>query len=832
MSHSKDLTSKLTTVQNEIDAIRNIISTTDKELGLSEKDDAGKFHPLSSVNIVEKKLEFQQSIQHIKMILKQYRNWLQSTSASDPLLKRLNSLLRDTANESQKLHMMITSLQQCHEIAGRYFDRHRHESLTHSFVFPERRKELIEKLTLLAKRLPGFNSYIETEHDTDLILSAASTSTVTLTCPSFLIDIVIEGDGVRNVNVTLTLTSSGHNTASTKLEAFHSHDFHYQDALLTALQNNKFSDFERIVRAMYRRYERFDRLRDLFILAYCCQQRISRNVCPLQSHHVDVAKMFFAIERDLELITSHERMTFGVSAAWLKYHGLLKKDERGRHLFYHVAPLQLLNFVDDLRAPIDDSPLSCEHTAVYSALLDIELGHTKHSTHLLLPTDSQIVALNPHIDPGVGHCVVFKARQSAEIQSLITTMSVESVTKTDASATALPPSPSSTTTTTSTVALNSAFPTAHSAPAPSPSAASSTISPPSPRDTPFLSQLIPLPFVNFQYVLCLSPPIPIFVDSLRELIAFIFGSFDDSQIHNHPLDYLNVELIADESEGGIPLLKFLLQHDDSTVATTSSFLSKELQIDMVIDGRKYRYVYCGSTPNALLLQRIPFFHISNLFPILQRLRQQLVYNELLSSCFHSPYRCSSLTLLAHPPASAYQSSPFLSTNSATTLKRSKILREGNLVTCNNSNNYPRHNSTFAITTEKSNNVSVDSSGTVQFPGNVIEVLSSTTNRIDLHFMNPHTGTPINLQVLVLAGGLISASFQGCTSDIVSSNRFQLLSPIGSSSSRNSEYLPCSNHYISELLNTCHDIPLALSQLFKIRSTNEMRTPSSKDKINF
>jgi hypothetical protein len=44
-----------------------------------------------------------------------------------------------------------------------------------------------------------------------------------------------------------------------------------------------------------------------------------------------------------------DRMTFGTNEALLHYHGLLKKTEKGRQLLFHIAPLQLLNFVDDLR---------------------------------------------------------------------------------------------------------------------------------------------------------------------------------------------------------------------------------------------------------------------------------------------------------------------------------------------------------------------------------------------------------------------------------------------------------------------------------------------------
>jgi hypothetical protein len=71
----------------------------------------------------------------------------------------------------------------------------------------------------------------------------------------------------------------------------------------------KFSDFERILKSMYQRYDKFDRLHDLFFNSYQFQQKMFSNAPTLQSHQVDVKRMVFAIERDLELITNHEKYT-------------------------------------------------------------------------------------------------------------------------------------------------------------------------------------------------------------------------------------------------------------------------------------------------------------------------------------------------------------------------------------------------------------------------------------------------------------------------------------------------------------------------------------------
>jgi hypothetical protein len=111
---------------------------------------------------------------------------------------------------------------------------------------------------------------------------------------------------------------------------------------------------------------------------------------------------------------------------------------------------------------------------------------------------------------------------------------------------------------------------------------------------------------------------------------------------------------------------------------------------------------------------------------------------------------------------------------------------------------------------------------------VIEVLSSTSDRIDLHFFNPLTNTPLSLTIHVLSGGLITAAFDMNSLDTPHSTT--TLDNAHKTTMRTNENLPCSPQYISELLNICHDIPLALSYLFKDSIPhNRMQTSLQKPK---
>jgi hypothetical protein len=100
---------------------------------------------------------------------------------------------------------------------------------------------------------------------------------------------------------------------------------------------------------------------------------------------------------------------------------------------------------------------------------------------------------------------------------------------------------------------------------------------------------------------------------------------------------------------------------------------------------------------------------------------------------------------------------------------------------------------------------------------VIEVLNSSSYRIDLHFTNPLTHNPLCLEVSVLSGGLISTTFHDFTS-LTNNNETQQRDTSHDSRFLTENCLPCSTQYISQLLNTCHDIPLALSYLFKKKQT--------------
>ncbi|PRP82968.1 peroxisome proliferator-activated receptor binding protein [Planoprotostelium fungivorum] len=72
------------------------------------------------------------------------------------------------------------------------------------------------------------------------------------------------------------------------------------------------------------------------------------------------------------------------------------------------------------------------------------------------------------------------------------------------------------------------------------------------------------------------------------------------------------------------------------VATKASSMEKQ----KVVDGVEHHYVFCGSSVNTstIRINRIPFHSIHQVLPILQILRQQLMFSELFSSCFEEEGR--------------------------------------------------------------------------------------------------------------------------------------------------------------------------------------------------
>eukprot|EP00029_Vermamoeba_vermiformis_P000339 TRINITY_DN10381_c0_g1_i1.p1 TRINITY_DN10381_c0_g1~~TRINITY_DN10381_c0_g1_i1.p1 ORF type:complete len:188 (+),score=64.16 TRINITY_DN10381_c0_g1_i1:338-901(+) len=105
-------------------------------------------------------------------------------------------------------------------------------------------------------------------------------------------------------------------------------------------------------------------------------------------------------------------------------------------------------------------------------------------------------------------------------------------------------------------------------------------------------------------------------------------------------------LLSTESGNlGVSLIDLLIAQarDTLTVQNDIHELQADIHLDHVLDGLSprvtHRYVMSHVTPSdipAVTINRIPFTHISQLHPVLQILRQQLVFSELLSSCFISP----------------------------------------------------------------------------------------------------------------------------------------------------------------------------------------------------
>jgi hypothetical protein len=156
---------------------------------------------------------------------------------------------------------------------------------------------------------------------------------------------------------------------------------------------------------------------------------------------------------------------------------------------------------------------------------------------------------------------------------------------------------------------------------------------------------------TLSYVMTLDQGLALATESLQAIHAVITGRGATGVIShvdlNHVLNDDMTALLSTESGNlGVSLIDLLIAQarDTLTVQNEIHELQADIHLDHVLDDDKltrvtHRYVMSHVTPSdipAVTINRIPFTHISQVHPVLQILRQQLVFSELLSSCFLSP----------------------------------------------------------------------------------------------------------------------------------------------------------------------------------------------------
>jgi len=83
-----------------------------------------------------------------------------------------------------------------------------------------------------------------------------------------------------------------------------------------------------------------------------------------------------------------------------------------------------------------------------------------------------------------------------------------------------------------------------------------------------------------------------------------------------------------DSSDGCPSLQFLV------IGKGQDGAALESNVDVM--GARHHYVHSGPLVGGIMVARLPFTHPQQLQSILQLIRQQVVFNELVRSCFNPP----------------------------------------------------------------------------------------------------------------------------------------------------------------------------------------------------
>lgn len=125
--------------------------------------------------------------------------------------------------------------------------------------------------------------------------------------------------------------------------------------------------------------------------------------------------------------------------------------------------------------------------------------------------------------------------------------------------------------------------------------------------------------VPARFVGRLKPKIPFSLSLLRQILTITSPDAMDYQDYTDSVD-------------GCPPLQFLI------IGKGQDASALECSVDVM--GTVHHYVHSGPLVGGIMVARIPFTHPQQLLQILQLVRQQVIFNELVRSCFNPSHALS------------------------------------------------------------------------------------------------------------------------------------------------------------------------------------------------
>lgn len=129
----------------------------------------------------------------------------------------------------------------------------------------------------------------------------------------------------------------------------------------------------------------------------------------------------------------------------------------------------------------------------------------------------------------------------------------------------------------------------------------------------------------FNPVIYLSNPLILQVGLLKKILKITLSNSDPQ---------LYIPSSNDPSKRGTTEMMSLYQEYDPNFIYHNDGQTFRSNIISVEGFPSHQYFICSSQPECIVVRRIPFTHLSQLHKILSILRQQIVHQELLYSCFN------------------------------------------------------------------------------------------------------------------------------------------------------------------------------------------------------
>ncbi|EFA75027.1 putative mediator complex subunit 1 [Heterostelium album PN500] len=273
---------------------------------------------------------------------------------------------------------------------------------------------------------------------------------------------------------------------------------------------------------------------------------------------------------------------------------------------------------------------------------------------------------------------------------------------------------------------------------------------------------------NVRLVVKLDPPINITIGTMTELLQCVgVKSNPTASSSTNPNAMLENQLVVSNCSNGKNS-----SSSSNTQNNNNNNNSNTLeQNDITVLGDRQRYFYTGGEYHpGIEVSRIPIEHCSQLLPVLQILRQQIVFNLLFKSCF---------------TACPFTNKPTSTTNSSSEVDSDSMNIEQQQKQSPSSSPLPSLTTTTTTTTISSNQ---------DIP--VFEVMVQPPFSISITFLQPNKIDFNSVDIQIGPGGYITATIDNPTDD----------QPL------------CSNEYLTQLLNASKSIPITFSYLFKSSTT--------------